>query len=408
MTEYSRLLHASSSESETPTAAPGGILTPNGKFTVNSSKKKRLQRPESLVPTARINYLQSPVLIERGDWVVRLRDGDLMSMAKLDENDIWDGPFPVIELPPATGDETDDVNVTASPVKEIPRVKLRFPSGSKGDPWTSVNRLIPVYPDPPRPDGDATGSVGVTFHLRKGSSTFVELQRSRPRSKKEKELYIVGRLRDRRLMSKDAEPEYLVHWAGWPSEDDSWEKMDGIPESFHEEYEKAKSGKKADARSKTPKTKTDTLSTTGRGPSTSVVVKDEAPETGRETSPLAAVAKVTVPTARKASARKGASSDDPQAATTSRDISSRGRGATLAEPSITTGSSTQTQPKPPTPKRTSRTQKQATPVPVTPVTSRVLGKRNGYTHSAQQTSPEEVMTGKRRRVASAKKRASMT
>src|SRR3954453_5727009 len=100
MTEYSRLLHPNSSESETSAVAPAAAITQNRKPAFNSSKKKRSQRPESLVPTAHIYYLQSPMLIECGDWVVRLRDGDPAAMTKLDESDIWDGPFPVVELPP--------------------------------------------------------------------------------------------------------------------------------------------------------------------------------------------------------------------------------------------------------------------------------------------------------------------
>jgi hypothetical protein len=33
--------------------------------------------------------------------------------------------------------------------------------------------------------------------------------------------------------------EYLVHWAGWPSEDDTWESSRGLPSSVLDEYEKA-------------------------------------------------------------------------------------------------------------------------------------------------------------------------
>ncbi|KAH0556401.1 hypothetical protein GP486_005679 [Trichoglossum hirsutum] len=409
MTEYGRLLHASSSEPETPTTAPGPTFTPDRKLARNSGKKKKLQRPESLVSTARINYLRSPMLIEPGDWVVRLRDGDPMTMAKLDENDIWDGPFPVVELPPATGDEGDDVNVTASPVKEIPRVKLRFPQGSKGDPWTSVNRLIPAYPDPPRLGGDAAGCTGMVFHLRKGSSTFVELQRHHPRSKKDRELYIVGRLRGRRLIAKNAELEYLVHWAGWPSEDDSWEKMSGIPESFREEYEKAKSGKKPDDGNKASKAKKGAITTAGRGPSTSVVVKDEATETGKKTSTPAAVAKDTplAPTARNTNVRRGASAGDPQAASTpGLDIPRGGRATTperTVDPSIATYPPPQSRTKPRTPRHAAQTQKPTT-LPITPLKSRILGKRLANAHTDPQISPEDVVARKRRRISPTKKR----
>ena len=222
MTEYSRLRNPSSSESEVSPAAPGAAITPSGKTALNGRRKKP-QRPENQVPVAHINYTQAPMVIERGDWVVRLRDGDPAAMARLDESDIWDGPFHVIELPPATDDENNNEKI-------VHRVKLRFPSGSKGDPWTAASRLIPVYPEPPRPEDAASGVHGVIFHLRKGSATFVELQRFRPLGKKGEELYIVGRLRDRRASADKAGTEYLVHWAGWPSEDDSWEKVDGIPD----------------------------------------------------------------------------------------------------------------------------------------------------------------------------------
>ncbi|KAH0536864.1 hypothetical protein FGG08_006295 [Glutinoglossum americanum] len=404
MTKYSRLLHGNSSESETSAAAPATAMAPNGKPALNGSKKKRAQRLESLVPTARINYLQAPMFIERGDWVVRLREGDLATMNKLDETDIWDGPFPIIELPPANTDEIASVNITgdiASPVKDIPRVKLRFPSGSKGDPWTSVGRLIPVYPDPPRPEGAAPSDPGVIFHLRKGSATFAELQRFRPRGKKEKELYIVGRLRGRREGSSGSPTEYLVHWAGWPSEDDSWEGVDGIPESFREEYEKANPRKKTDAKSKNPKAKKERSPTKGKDSLSSAVARGETPGARRMTpTPLtvdvAGTFAAPTPTNSQIAAVWGATTP-----------------ARRAERRITPEPPAQTQPKTRTPKPKvppPHSKKPHTPVPLTPTASKVLGKRSRNARAEQQKTQvetPEVVTGKRRRVASAKRRASM-
>ncbi|KAI9763057.1 MAG: hypothetical protein M1840_000948 [Geoglossum simile] len=382
MTEYSRLRHPSSSESEISPAAPGATITPNGKTTFNGHRKKKSQRPENQVPTAHINYTQSPMVIERGDWVVRLREGDPAAMAKLDESDIWDGPFHVIELPPATNDESDNEKV-------IHRVKLRFPSGSKGDPWTAANRLIPVYPEPPRPE-DTTSSVrGVIFHLRKGSSTFVELQRFRPRGKRGEELYIVGRLRDRRATSDKAETEYLVHWAGWPSEDDSWEKVDGIPEPFRKEHDRAKSGKNIDAGSKTPKAK---KLSDPRDSSIISTVKDKTP--GSRKKPSSSAATTAIGSSGSATAGRGAGTRQQGFGSGPHDaIVSVWRDTPPARAAVGAGRRTPRR-EPigaPTPESSPPTL-----VPATPA-SHALGKRN-RTRADHQIVPAETLVGKRRRV----------
>ncbi|KAI9773239.1 MAG: hypothetical protein M1839_002201 [Geoglossum umbratile] len=374
MTEYSRLRHPSSSESEVSAAAPANPMAQSGKATLNGNRKKKLQRPENQVPTEHINYTQPPMAIERGDWVVRLREGDPASMAKLDESDIWDGPFNVIELPPTSNDEKGNPGEGAAKHEKIVhRVKLRFPPGSMGDPWTVASRLIPVYPEPPRPENAASGARGVVFHLRKGPATHVELQSFRPRGKKGEELYIVGRLRDRRATAGDSGAEYLVHWAGYPSEDDSWEKVGGIPEPFLEEYDRARPEKKTDPGSKTPKAKKERLSAGLIDPpinsATAAHAQHRSPRSSQHASKSANTQEDTTP-ARRATAGPRTPGLEPRA-----QGQASGIGAPTPEPS------------PPT------------STPTTPV----LGKRNRM-RADHQTTPAAAAIGKRRRVA---KRASL-
>ncbi|KAI9867432.1 MAG: hypothetical protein M1813_008990 [Trichoglossum hirsutum] len=158
----------------------------------------------------------SPFPVQRGDWVVRLREGDPASMPSQDEGDVWDGPFQIV----------------SGPSGQSGQVELGFPVGSKAPRTTDAQRLRLVHPVPQMP------RRGI-FHPTKGASVFVD--RPDPklhRGRKARTLFIVDRLRGHRTTSPGAGGvEYLVHWAGWPSEDDTWESSRGLPPSVVHDYE---------------------------------------------------------------------------------------------------------------------------------------------------------------------------
>ena len=153
--------------------------------------------------------------VQRGDWVIRLREGDLATMPHQDKTDIWDGPFQILEGPdPKNG-----------------HVQLRFPPESKAIRTTDARRLRLVHPVPQMP------SRGI-FHPEKGTSIYVDKIDFKLKGKRAKTMFIVDRLRGQRVLP-GGKLEYLVHWAGWPSEDDTWESSRGLPASVLDEYERA-------------------------------------------------------------------------------------------------------------------------------------------------------------------------
>ena len=76
------------------------------------------------------------------------------------------------------------------------------------------------------------------FHPEKGVSIFVDKIDFKPKAKKAGAVFIVDRLRGQRVLP-GGKLEYLVHWAGWPSKDDTWESSCGLPVSAPGDHEKA-------------------------------------------------------------------------------------------------------------------------------------------------------------------------
>ncbi|KAI9821667.1 MAG: hypothetical protein M1827_002248 [Pycnora praestabilis] len=187
-------------------------------------------------------------------------------------------------------------------------VKLKFPKGTKANPWTTLGRLIPVTMQsteirtpmlsksgdggdedfrmsqnlPVQPAMNLTRVVNKVLHL--GLDPFsdsqdldvgvIELGDQKfmvdyvvPDGVNDDNIYEVDKLRGKRLIrlqGKDAKgeknsqdpwvslysttkgrekarsvlvAEFLVHWAGWPSEDDSWERGEGnIPVKLIDDY----------------------------------------------------------------------------------------------------------------------------------------------------------------------------
>ena len=186
-----------------------------------------------------------------------------------------------------TTKEPDHEKIKAMQVKQV---KLLFPDGSKAKPWTRLGRLRPVYDIAPDAPMDAparylyyhrqrregvhssnkygkearTANYQGVCRIQKG--TYVKVQYVVSQGSEGGNQFEVEKLRGKRIdrclradfpdermedpaikryireggkvnASEVLVTRYLVHWAGWPSEDDTWERaQDNIPEEFIVEY----------------------------------------------------------------------------------------------------------------------------------------------------------------------------
>ena len=188
---------------------------------------------------------------------------------------------------PEATKEPDHETIKAMQVKQV---KLRFPDGSKAKPWTKLGRLRPVYEialdspiDAParylynhrqRREGThssnengkkaRTANYQGVCRIQKG--TYVKVQYVAPQGPEGGNQFEVEKLRGKRIdrclraefpdermedlaikrylgeggKVSDSEvlvTRYLVHWAGWPSEDDTYERaQDNIPQELIDGY----------------------------------------------------------------------------------------------------------------------------------------------------------------------------
>ena len=181
-----------------------------------------------------------------------------------------------------------DKNVVIAMQEKL--VKLQFPADSKVEPWTRLGRLRPIYdihPDVPE-DASARNSYyygkgieGSRSPLNKGKKhessdqsgvcriqkgAYVKVQYVAAEGPNGDDQFEVEKLRYKRIDRCDlaeypdekmTDPaivrylegggsvdesevlvtRYLVHWAGWPSEDDTYERaQDNIPQEFIDKY----------------------------------------------------------------------------------------------------------------------------------------------------------------------------
>ena len=161
-----------------------------------------------------------------GNWVLRIRPPHTILKGTSDEGDVYDGPWEVLKV-----QEISKVDHTPRPAKYSSRrtvmsAKLRIPKDSllfkHCEGWVAVDQLV-----------ETTPPLGVTNETE---SVVVEGM----------QLYVVKKVRGRKLdypkspkrsSRNPATPgsstplptkTYLVHWAGYPSEDDSWEKSEKV------------------------------------------------------------------------------------------------------------------------------------------------------------------------------------
>ena len=248
---------------------------------------------------------RSGMPIKEGDVVIRLREDPVawLPAYKQDEYDIYDGPWIVCQVsengswkvnnwknysrtladngtrPLCAHCVSAGLNAglaqgqQESVCKCHVMVKLNFPEGTKGNPWTETNRLLQLQLPVAKKalvEGTATTSSEVitqsntVFQLVQGVVVAVHPVVSvdaygggmKPMVEKlrGKRLHRVKNgggggsdLSDswiKRYISRAPEleageylvAEYLVHWAGWPSEDDSWVTAQSIPQPFKDEY----------------------------------------------------------------------------------------------------------------------------------------------------------------------------
>ena len=268
-----------------------------------------------------LRYLSNQT-IHLNDLVVRLRDASEINRksGKFDDLDIFDGPWPVVEVPSSAetpaglfdngsdviGEKNselsrDGTNSGLNFLRSKKLIKLGFPEGSKAEPWTSLDRIIPVF----EVDADAReASPRQLYDLRKEPRVAHQVVKNDRNEDSEDEdrvlspivgvckikkdhfvkvsyvesagpgagnTFEVEKLRGKKIwlyrkrdfkedgggeddsMVKNyldnegrvAEDEvlvvkYLVHWAGWPTEDDTWEVGAGnIPSEFMDDYNEA-------------------------------------------------------------------------------------------------------------------------------------------------------------------------
>jgi hypothetical protein len=208
-------MEAGGTRQDPPDGRNGSHRNPEASETREVSLQTDHQVPPKHMDVPDSIHYSHPFPVQRGDWVIRLRQDDPSAIPLEGGADTWDGPFQILEGPdPKSG-----------------CVQLRFPAGSKATRITDVRRLLPIHPVPQIP------SLGI-FHPEKGTSIYVDMvdSKPKPKSKKTKTTFIVDRIRGKRVLP-NGELKYLVHWAGWPSEDDTWESADGIPPLLLEQYE---------------------------------------------------------------------------------------------------------------------------------------------------------------------------
>ena len=175
-----------------------------------------------------------------GNWVLRIRPPHTVLKGTSDESDVYDGPWEVLrvqEIPkvdhtPRSGKRTSRAVMSAK--LRIPKDSLLF---KLCEGWVAVDQLVKtVLP------------LEVTNETQ---SLVVEGM----------QLYVVKKVRGRKLdypkspkrsRRNTATPgssttwltkTYLVHWAGYPSEDDSWEKSEkdqigGVPVAYIREWKR--------------------------------------------------------------------------------------------------------------------------------------------------------------------------
>ncbi|RPB21100.1 hypothetical protein L211DRAFT_851831 [Terfezia boudieri ATCC MYA-4762] len=207
---------------------------------------------------------QKPRHIVPGDWVLRTRPPQTILKGTSDETDLYDGPWKVLEV-----EERHKVQHTPM-VQNTPRktskltnnsskasAKLSIPTDSllqkfcQG--WVELEQLVKVNASPEQAvaEGLRSGFCGEYgeeyYQVKKVRGVKNEISKTPQTSRNS----TVGTVTLGSTSNIPTTKKYLVHWAGYPSEDDTWElaqkdQPGGVPvESIHEWKEREKVWKEA-------------------------------------------------------------------------------------------------------------------------------------------------------------------
>lgn len=205
--------------------------------------------PESKSPST-----QGIGVVAVGDWVHRLRPAPTILKGTSDEEDLYDGPWKVLEIQrrhkvqhtpmvrktPRTGTES----LIASAKLAIPEDSL-LQKATEG--WVPLDQLVKVKPTLNKSLEEMSNS-GAVYHDHNGEKYYSVEKIRGERSGNLKSANIPAANSPK--VSRTGVKSYLVHWAGYPSEDDSWEighkhQCGGVPAEFINEWKQRENEWKA-------------------------------------------------------------------------------------------------------------------------------------------------------------------
>jgi len=200
---------------------------------------------------------QKPRRVVPGDWVLRIRPPQTILKGTSDETDLYDGPWEVLKVEerhkvqhtPMIRNTPKETSKPANSSKAS--AKLNIPTDSLlkklSQGWVRLEHLVKVDVSPEQAvaegwklsfrDEDGDGY----YQVKKVRGMKYEIPRTSRNSR-------AGTVT---LGSTSITKKYLVHWAGYPSEDDTWElaqkdQAGGVPVEYIREWkEREKSWKEA-------------------------------------------------------------------------------------------------------------------------------------------------------------------
>lgn len=252
---------------------------------------------ESYKETSRKLLYQSGEHVHRHDLVLVLRTDKQIEEGRFDEGDIFDGPFRIVQLPRTSMDLLFDEHADIPQEQLRRKIRLDLPKGSLGKHFVPICNVRPVFRCNAEALPNLTAEELYTFHrdqepftlsdnAKKDPSAiesftfvsqltdghFAKVNYTAPDPLAGDDCYIVSKLRGKRIIRSMAsehehEPmndpvilgylanggelnecemlvvQYRVHWAGWSSQDDSWEvAYQNIAAEFVQEWEQANPG----------------------------------------------------------------------------------------------------------------------------------------------------------------------
>lgn len=212
----------------------------------------RWPSPESIIGCTPVTLQKSRQIVP-GDWVLRIRPPQTILKGTSDETDLYDGPWGVLKV-----EEKHKVQHTPM-VRKTPRktdkptnssktlAKIHIPADSLlqklSQGWVELEQLVKV--DTSLEQAVAEGSLpsfrgedGEEYYqVKKVRGVKHEITKTLRTSRNSRANTITPGSTTTTLTTK----KYLVHWAGYPSEDDTWElarknQTGGVPVGYIREW----------------------------------------------------------------------------------------------------------------------------------------------------------------------------